>query len=265
MQKFLSENKNRLTILIGIALFSIAIVLSAVIFANSNIYIKNLGTSLVQDGNLVNTISTSGDGKVFGKPDMASFSVSISELASTSQQALANANQKSNEVINRIKNNGVSEDDIQTSQLNIYPEYDYLTSGSVLKGQRATISISVDVKGIDSTATKVAQIIDSVAQVSNVSIGSISFDIQDKTSLFSKARELAYNKAKQKAEELSKLSSTKLLEPVSISDATYETSSPLPVNYAAEAATMGGKGSDTSIQTGQLEVSVNLNVVFGIE
>jgi len=264
MNTFFVDNKNRLTLILCVIIFCIAILASALVFANSNIYIKNLGTSLEQNGMLVNTISTSGDGKVFGKPDMAMFSLGVSELAQTSQTALSNANQKATELIAILKANGIPDNDIQTSQLSIYPEYDYTNNGSVLKGQRASISLSVKVKGIDEKAEKVAKTIDAVSQISNITIGSIGFDIEDKTALFTSARQLAFAKAKQKAEELSILSNTKLLTPVSISDATYDVSAPQTVNYAADAI-KSESTAGTSIQTGQLEVVVNLNVIFGIE
>ena len=265
MSNLLAENKNRVTLLLAVGIIAITLVISAIIFANSNIYIKNLGSSLVQNGMLVNTVTVSGDGKVYAKPDMASLTVSVSELANTSQEALNNANTKINSVIEKLKSNSIAEEDIQTSQLNIYPEYDYTSGGSILRGQRASISLTVKVKSLDDKATKAAKVIDDVSTVSNVSISSINFDIENKTSLFTSARELAFNKAKQKAEELSKLSGTKLLAPVSISDATYDVSTPSPMlNYASDAVKSGAEGA-TSIQTGQLEVSINLNVVFGIE
>jgi uncharacterized protein YggE len=262
----LSQYKNQITVLVAVLFLCFGGLVAVLILSNTNFYIKNLGTSLVQDGKLVNTITVTGDGKIFAKPDMAEFTVSISELAQTSSEALTNANKKIDEVMNVLRGNAIDANDIQTSQLSIYPEYDYARGVAVLKGQRATVSLNVKVKKIDEKATKVSKVIDEVSKVTNIQLGSISFDIEDKTTFFSKARTEAFNKAKQKAEELANLSGVKLLKPVSISDATYDVSAPMP----ATPASFGGKAAadsavSTSVSTGQLEIRVNLGVIYGIE
>jgi len=206
--------KNQLTVIVAVLLISIAVVIAAVVISNTNFYIKNLGTSIEQNGKLVNTLTVSGDGQVFAKPDMAEIGFSISEVAGTSQDALKNANTKIDQITNIIKSKGVDPKDIQTSQFNVSPEYDYTSTTRILKGKRATIGLDVKVKKIDDKATKATQIIDEVAKVDNVQISNITFDIEDKTSIYSQARSDAMAKAKQKANELAGLASVKLLAPV---------------------------------------------------
>jgi uncharacterized protein len=261
----LTSKTTRLTIFGAVGIISVALILSALIFSNANLYIKNLGTSLVQDGRLVNTISVSGDGKVFAKPDMVTLTITASKVGNSSAEALEMANTQINKARDIILGKGVDAIDIQTSQFSIYPEYEYRNSSSILIGQRATVGISIDIKRIDDKATKATDIIDEVASIDDIQIGSISFDIEDKTALFTQARELAYNKAKQKASELAKLSEVSLLDPVSISDTSYDITPPSPMlNYAYDKATTASEGA-SQISTGQLELSINLSVVFGIE
>lgn len=251
----------------AVFLICITIIVSTLIISNGSFYIKNIGGAVEQNGKLVNTISVSGDGKVFAVPDMATLTISDTELATTSAAALDKVNQKMNQVLTVLKNNGIASTDIQTSNVNIYPQYDYTSSGTVLKGQQASVSLSVKVKKLDSKASKVTSILDQSAQISNIQIGSISFDIEDKTTFFSQARKAAFDKAKQKATELASLSSVKLLSPVSISDTTTDITPPITYNNVAQdsAVKAPSPAGSTSIQTGQLQVSVSLNVVFGIE
>ncbi len=262
----ITEYKNQLTILFAVLVLCIGGVVATVILSNTDFYIQNLGTSLVQDGKLVNTITVSGDGKVFAKPDMAELSITISELAPNSNDALTNANKKIDQVLNVLRANSIDSGDIQTSQLNIYPEYDYTKGIAVIKGQRATVTLNVKIKKIDDKATKVTKIIDEVAKVDKVQLGSITFDIEDKTTFFSQARAEAFKKAKQKAEELATLSGVKLLKPVSITDVTYDVSTPRPLVAPTLDSSKGVESSgSTQVSTGQLEVRINLNVIYGIE
>ena len=261
----LRNNKNQVVAIVAVILICLTVIIGVIALANSNIYIKNLGTSLEQNGTIVNTISVSGDGKVFAKPDMAELTVTISELADTSSVALTNANTKINQIITALVAKGINADDIKTSQLSIYPEYDYSTSTYTLVGQRATVSLDVKVKQLDAQAQKASTIIDEVSKVDNVQISSISFDIEDKTTLFTQARDQAYNKAKQKADELASLSGVKLLKPVSITDATYDITPPVYANYATADMAGAKSASSTQVASGQLEVSVSLSVIWGIE
>ncbi len=258
--------KNQILAAIGVIVVCITLVVSALIFTNSNIYIKNIGNAALDNGKVVNTISVTGDGKVEAKPDMAILTVSVSEIANTSEEALKNANMKLSQVSDVLNNNAIDPNDVQTSQFSIYPEYDYSSGTSVLKGQRATISVTIKVKKLDSTASKATKIIDEVAKVPNIQLGSIYFDIEDQTAYFTSARELAFNKAKQKATELAKLAGVKLLNPVSISDSTYDITPPVYKNTAFDLAPLTADSSGSSqISTGQLDLSVNLNINFGIE
>lgn len=246
------------------AVFLVGFLFAVFLILNKDIYIKNLGTSLEQNGVVVNSISVSGEAKVYVKPDMASITFSISELADNSKNALEKTNTKINQIIQILTSQGIDSKEIQTSQLSINPEYDYLVDRSVLKGQRATVSLSVKIKGIDDSASKASTIIDEVAKVENVQIGSIIFDLENKDSALKDARAKAFEKAKLKATELSSLSSVNLLAPVSIVDNSSNIES-TPILYSARSALAGDSASGTSLSSGELTVSVSLQVIFGID
>lgn len=219
-------------------------------------------------GQKIGILSVTGDGKATARPDMVTIQASFSELDTTSATALDKVNRKVAEIVNIAKANGVSDKDVQTSGLYINPEYDYMINNSPrLKGQRATESVTITVRGVDEKADKASRVIDQVSAIDNVQLGGISFDIEDKTKLFTQAREAAFAKAKQKAQELSKLGGVKLDKPVTITDNAVEYSPPI-VNYAmAERGIMAADSvkASTPVQTGELSVTVNLSVGWGIE
>ncbi len=257
----MDNNKNLPLIITCLTIFITGLVIS-----RTGIYIKNTG-GVESNGKISNTISVTGDGKINAKPDMAQVTVGFQETASTSREALDRVSQKINQVTKILKDNGISDKDITTSNLNVYTEYDYSNTSRRIIGQRASETLEVKIKNLDDKATKASKIIDEVSAINNIQINGIYFDIEDKTKLFSQARELAFNKAKQKADELAKLSGVKLAKPVSISDNTYDVSPrPYVSNVAYKSVALESAGSAApDIATGEMSISINLSILWGIE
>jgi uncharacterized protein YggE len=261
------ENNKSLKLTLAICL---TVIISAVLISRTGIYIKNTG-GVESNGKVSNTISVSGDGKVSAKPDMVQLSIGFQEKASTSKEALAKVNSKIDSAMKILKDNGIADADITTSNLSVYTEYDYSNSTRKIIDQQASETLEVKIKKIDDKATKAVKVIDELSTIDNLQMNSIYFDIEDKTELFSKAREMAFNKAQQKAEELAKLSKVKLDKPVSISDSTYDVT---PVRYAAtnvaqfktlSATAIDSAGGGASIASGEMDITANLSILWGIE
>lgn len=249
----------------SVIIISLSLIFSTWLMLKTGIYIKSTG-GVESNGKISNTISVSGDGKVYSKPDMVQLSVGFQETASTSKEALAKVNQKIDATMKLLKNNNISESDITTNNLSVYTEYDYSGSSRRVIGQKASQSLEIKIKKIDDKATKATKIIDELSSIDNLQLNGIYFDIEDKTELFSKARELAFNKAEQKAKELAKLAKVKLTKPISISDTNYDVS---PVRYTNVAmdSVMSAKsaGSGAQISTGEMDISADLSILWGIE
>lgn len=257
------ENNKSLTSTIVIAL---AVILSAFFISRTGVSIKNTG-GVESNGQISNAITVSGDGQVFAKPNMVQINVGFQETAQTSKEALDKVNNKVDEAMKVLKNNSIPDTDITTNNISVNTEYDYSTSTRRVIGQRASQSLTIKVKKIDSKAVKAVKIIDELSAINNLQMNGISFDIEDKSEFFSKARELAFNKAKQKAQELADLSKVKLTKPISISDSTFDVS-PLPMatNVAQfKSLSAGSVTNDTQISTGEMNINANLSIVWGVE
>ena len=247
---------------------SIAIILSAMIISRTGIYIKNTG-GVESNGKISNTISVTGDGKVSAKPDMVQLNIGFQEKASTSKDALAKVNTKIDSALKILKDNGIPDSDITTSNLNVYTEYDYNSGSRRVIGQQASENLEVKIKKIDAKASKAVKIIDELSTIDNLQMNSIYFDIEDKTDLFSKAREMAFNKAEQKAKELAKLSKVKLDKPVSITDSTYDVTPIARYSNVAQfktaAVAIDSAAGGSQISSGEMDISANLSILWGIE
>ena len=255
-----------MAVLFGALLFSVTLILGVYFITQEEIYINNIGAVDSTTGKAVNTISVEGEGKVYAKPDMVIFSVEISETRDSTKDALEATNTKINSIISILKNEDIDEEDIQTSNFNIYADYDWLKDSKVLNGQTATQTLSVKIKNIDASAEKAGDVIDKVTEVENAYVNGIYFDIEDKKELFTKARDEAYSKASQKANELADLSDVKLLKPIYISEGSVDYYSPRYTNAAIyEDAMLDSDSGSSSISTGQLEITAIVDVTWGIE
>lgn len=231
---------------------------------NTGISIQNTGTS---SATVQNSISVSGEGKVLADPDTVQINAGISETAPTTKEAQESVNQKLNTILGILEKNDIPKKNIQTNRLLIYPEYEWTEQdGRTLIGQRVSQILTIKIAEINKNPEKATDIIDALGEINGLELNSVNFDIEEKEDLFSDAREEAFEKAKQKAKEYASLGEVTLLGPISISDATVHYDLPIFSNYARkemdEAAGMGG---GSSLPAGQLEVTANVNVVFGIK
>ncbi len=257
-------HRYHLTILLSVVILGASIFGTASYLSGQGILVRTPAPTVTTDGKITNTILVNGEGKVYATPDMVEINITATELSKTSKEAQTIVNQRIQQIMEVLKDQGIPEKDIQTVELSVTPEYDYGTTRTLL-GQRATQRLNVKMKKITPQNEKITTVIDKVTELNGIEVGSIVFDIEDKTALFSSARELAFQKAKQKAIELAKLGEVSLLKPVTISDAAVEYYPPVLYRnqFAADSSLTSNGGS--SVALGQLEVSVRLDVTWGIQ
>jgi uncharacterized protein len=140
--------------------------------------------------------------------------VSVSKISDSTATAQSQAKQIIDEVMNIAKGLGIEQKDIQTTNLSIYPEYDYNNGSQTVKGYRATHALTLKIRKLDT----VDAIIPKISFDNSIQISSMRYDIDDKTAYYSQARKLAYAKAEQKGKELATLANVSLDKAISITD-----------------------------------------------
>jgi len=260
----MDENKNR-----GFGGKIVSTILICVTFIwATTFYVSHMTKSTSVDTSvgeeLVNTIEVNGEGRVFGRPDILRIQVGISEVALTSKEAQSKLNANVQKVISALKANKVEDKDIQTVELSLIQEVEWNNNTKKILGQRATQRFMVTIRGIQKDLEISGKVIDSVTIINGVEISSMQFDIDDKTELYKEGRELAFKKAKQKADDLAKVAGLSLSKPIRIQDQVQTPYySPFSNQYLGKA--MDSMESSTQIPSGQMEIVVSLNVVFGIQ
>lgn len=202
--------------------------------------------------------TVSGQGKAVAKPDIALVSFGVKTEAQKSVDAVNQNNQRMNEVIKAVKAEGVDEKDIQTTNYNLYPVYDYTESGRIFKGYSLEQNIQVKIRNLD----KINNILDKATSKGANTVGQLSFTVDDIEKVRAEAREKAIEQAKQKALTLAKQSGLNLGKLINVSEgyANY----PQPVYGMGGNDSMMEKSVAPDIQTGQSEVNITISLTYQV-
>ena len=207
------------------------------------------------------TVRVSGTGSVAGEPDLVVLSVGVSVERDSVKQARTEAAEAMAGVIESLKANGLADLDIQTRHFSIHQRYDYSKGRREFRGYSVTNSVSAKIRDLDT----VGNVIDDAAAAGGdlVEINSIQFTIEDPTILKMQARVAAMQDAQAKAQTLATEGGVALGKPISISESgDYYPPGPVSFDFALadEAAAI-----ETPIQSGQLQITVRVNVTYEIE
>lgn len=209
----------------------------------------------------IRTLNVNGSGQVSLTPDMAYIYIGVHDEAPTASEAVEANKVHTAAVIAAIKEAGVDEKDINTSNFSIWPSQQYGPDGT----------ISGTVYMVDNTVYVIVRDINTVGDLLDASItagantiNSIQFDIADKKDAVKEARAKAVTDAKAQAQELADAAGLTLGDIQSIS--FYDNSA---VPYYEGKGGGGGVAYDAAsavpIQPGQLNISVSVNIVYEIK
>lgn len=255
------KNIVRVAIVAGIVIASYGIISVAKTYSNS------ISPSQYK------TFSVQGEGKVETKPDIAKFSVSV--FTEGSATALADTQsknaEKTNAVIAFVKEKGVTEADIKTTNYSIEPKYTYpkciyTSVDTVCPSQQLvgyTVRNTVEVKVRD--FTKISDLMSGVVAKGANDLSGPNFDIDEPENVKAKARELAIQKAKDKAEAIAKAAGIKVGRIIAVNE---DSSGYYPLtNYRSakmDSAFATGAAAP-SMEAGSQEVTAQMTLTFEIK
>lgn len=205
-------------------------------------------------------ITVSGNGSVFGEPDIAQLSLGVSATADSVGTARSQAAEAMDAMLAAMKENGVAEEDIQTTRFSVQPLYDYIEGRSVLRGFSVDNIVIAKVRSIDDTGTVIDAALAAGGDLSRVD--NLQFTIDDPAALGDQAREKAMTDAKRRADTLARAAGVALGAPRTISEGRPPVT---PVEFARFDDLAAAEQAQTPIQLGELEVRVDVQVVYGLE
>jgi uncharacterized protein YggE len=203
-------------------------------------------------------ITVTGTSEVAGKPDTLRLDLSVQTRGDTVAKALDSANSITARVQSSLTRNGVAGKDIQTSDLQVQPEYSYPTNDSpVVKGYTVTEGVTATLRNLGKSGNAISAAVSAGGNA--VQVNGISLDLEDNGKLLSTARDRAVANAKTKAEQYAKASGRDPGAVVSISETV---SDPPPVAYDVRAMASKDSAAPVPIQPGSENVGVTVTVVY---
>ncbi|MBU0646682.1 SIMPL domain-containing protein [Patescibacteria group bacterium] len=203
-------------------------------------------------------ITIEGQGKVSGKPDIASISFGILSRAKSVTEAQAANTQAMNALLEKVKALGIAEDDLRTANYNAYQDYWWNPDTQKSEPSDWIVSQDVTVKVRDISQT--SSVIEVAGQNGATNISGPNFVIDDPENLKAEARAKAMAAAQARALEIARRLDLDLGEVVGYyeyaPDAGYY---PAYSSYMSEG--MGGGGGPT-IQPGSNEIILNVSLTY---
>jgi uncharacterized protein YggE len=202
------------------------------------------------------TLNLSAYGETRVAPDMATITLGVSTQAATAEAAMAaNARQMAG-VMAGLKKAGIAAKDIQTSNLNLSPQYRYpQNEAPQLTGYQASNQVTVTVHDLKALGAAVDA---TVAGGAN-QVQGISFGLEDPTAAENAARLAAVKALTAKAELYAKATGHQVARLVSLSEAgSISPRPPMPLASFAAARMK----EDTAISPGELTVRVDVTGLY---
>jgi uncharacterized protein YggE len=205
------------------------------------------------------TLNVNGVGQAYLTPDIAYIYVGVHTENPVASEAVAANTAQTTAVINALKDAGIADKDIRTTNFSIWPNQQYNPDGTMGETKYMvdnTVYVVVrDLEGL-------GDLLDSTITAGANSIQSIQFDVEDKSAALKEARAKAVEDAKVQAQELAEAAGLTLGD---IQTINFYDASPYPVFEGK-----GGGAADTAaaavpIQPGQLTISVTVSLTYTLK
>jgi uncharacterized protein YggE len=198
-------------------------------------------------------VTVVGQGEVKGTPDTLTISLSIEATAPDATAAMNQASDRAQAVIDALANDAkVDRNDISTTSVNLQQQFG--PDSTTIIGYRASNSLSVKIRKLDSASTTLALITTTGGNATR--INGVNYSIDDDSKLVTDARARAFDDAKGRADQYAQLSGLRLGKVISISETGGSVPPPGPVQIPRAAA------EPVPLQPGQQTVSFAVTVVW---
>jgi uncharacterized protein YggE len=206
------------------------------------------------DGTL---LSIAAQAEVHRVPDVATVSAGVVTQAADANAAMrANAEQM-DKVMAAVRAAGIAERDIQTTGINVNPQYRYAENmPPAITGYQAGNNVSLKVRDI----ARLGKVLDALVASGANQVNGPSFEVDQPESGYDEARRAALEKAQARAQMYAKALGLRVRRIVSIDEGGgFQPPRPVPMMAMAARAE---KAYDTAVSPGETTLGANLSVVF---
>jgi uncharacterized protein len=205
-------------------------------------------------------LDVSATGEVTRIPDIATISAGVQTLQPTATAAIEENAARMERVRAALKRAGIEDRDIQTSSINLNPEYQYDQNRPPrLTGYRATNTVNVKFRDLKRTGT----ILDALVAEGANQINGPNLTIDKPESALDEARTKAIANGRARADLYAKALGMRVVRLISVSEGGgYNVPPPMPM--MAQMAERGA-AADTKIDPGTQQLQVNVSMSFELQ
>lgn len=210
---------------------------------------------LAEEKTMARTITVAATGRVSAEPDRVRLQAGLTTEAATARKALTENNRVMRDLLRELEQEGIAQDDVQTSNFNVSPRYSRPERGGTARitGYQVSNQVSVLVREID----RAGDILDTLVRLGANQMSGMSFEVSDADLLKDRAREKAVKAARRRAELLAEAAGAEVGAVVAIAeDAPMH--GPRPVAMARTAM----KESSVPIAAGSQELVARVTVTW---
>jgi uncharacterized protein YggE len=204
------------------------------------------------------TLTLSSFGEARTAPDQASISLGVTTEGATAAAAMTANRTRMNAVIAAVRGQGVEERDIQTSGLNLNPQYVHREGAAPrITGYQASNQVTLNVRDL----ARLGPVVDAVVGAGANQINGISFGLQNTDAASDDARRMAVRNLQRKAEMYAQAAGYRIVRLVTLAESGGYIPRPRPMMREMAMATSGAMDA-TSVQPGEVQVRVDVTAVY---
>ena len=205
------------------------------------------------------TLTVAAEGRVTRAPDIAEVSGGVVTSAPTAAAAMAENTVRMNAVVAAVKKAGIADRDIQTTGLNLQPQYRYADNQPpVLTGYQVTNTVSLRLRKL----VEAGRLLDTLVGVGANQIGGPNFSVDAADEALDEARVAAVKMARTRAQLYAQAAGLRIKRIVSISESGAIEPGPRPMMVMARAVRMEAA---PMVAPGEVALGVNVTMVFELE
>lgn len=199
------------------------------------------------------TVKVTGEATLQAPPDQAIITLGVQTEHVDPKLAQQENSQTTSNIITALRELGIAEENIKTSDYRLDPQYDYVEGKEVFKNYKVQHMIQIKTNNIEN----VGSIVDSAVKHGANSVSSVRFSLANSENYYNQALTIAINNAYEKALTLTRAIEA-TLHPIPIQIEELSATTP-PIGYQT---TSYVKASTTPILPGELQITATVRVVY---
>jgi uncharacterized protein YggE len=218
-----------------------------------------ISPAFAEGGKMPRIISLSGHGEVRATPDIAYVTSGVVTQGATAAEALAANTKAMTDLFAALKDSGIEDRDVQTSNFSVQPRYDFSNNQAPkMVGYDVSNNVTVTLRKVDTLGA----LLDRMVQSGSNQISGISFDVSKPDDAMDEARKLATEDATRKAKVYAKAMSIELGNVMQVSEGS---AAQPPMPMVRSTMMKADAAPPVPMAAGEQTLAVDVNVIWEIK